>query len=231
MAFTGFTINSIVFLRELAVHNNKSWFEQNRTGYERNLLEPLKDLVTGLGDTIRKIDNHIDTAPRTDRTISRIYRDIRFSSDKSPYRTDQWISFRRSKKVWGNVPEFYFYFTPTEYQYGMGFYAALPKNMQQIRDHIALHSGEFGRIINEYTSVKNLALKGEEYKKPIKNVLPAEFRSWYIKKSFYLSREKKIDALFYSENLQEEIKEVFRSCANLYRFIVEALYGNEENMN
>ena len=137
MSFTGFTNTTIGYLKDLAANNNKEWFENNRETYEVHLLSPLRQLSTSLGIVIMSIDKEIEIAPNVNKTISRIYRDIRFSNDKSPFRTDQWLTFRRPNKQWGNVPEFYFYFTPEEYQYGMGFYAATSQNMKLIRSHLS----------------------------------------------------------------------------------------------
>ena len=82
MAFTEFTKTGIFFLKDIASNNNKEWFEQHRNTYEKYLLEPLKQLVTDLELVIKSIDNNIETAPVINKTISKIYRDTRFSSDK-----------------------------------------------------------------------------------------------------------------------------------------------------
>ena len=224
MSFNGFSPKSITFLKELAVNNNKQWFEKNRIVYEETLLSPLKQLTTALGNTIIHIDDNIDTTPQVNRTISRIYRDIRFSDDKSPYRTNAWISFKRSVKIWGNVPEFYFYFTPETYQYGMGFYSALPKNMKLIRDRMEDFPDEFKKITDWYKSQKSLVLGGEEYKKIISSNLPEDFRPWFQKRNMYLSYEKKIDDAFYNKILKDKITQAFESCADLYHFFIDSIF-------
>ncbi len=224
MAFTGFSTRSISFLKELAANNNKDWFEQNRTIYEQHILEPLKQLVTGLGSTMHSIDSEIDITPQVNRTISRIYRDTRFSMDKSPLRTEMWISFKRSKKIWGNVPEFYFYFTPEEYQYGMGYYAATSKNMEQLRQKITSVPSEFKRIIDQYNTQHRFILKGEEYKKRIPNEFPTEFQPWFQKRNLYMVCEKHIDNIFYSAELENDICKGFDLNAQLYNFLIQSLF-------
>lgn len=82
--FTGFSQNASAFLRDLAANNNKAWFEAHRQEYEEHLLEPLKALVSDLSGFMLSIDPDFMTIPAVDRTISRIYRDTRFSKDKSP---------------------------------------------------------------------------------------------------------------------------------------------------
>lgn len=226
MKFKGFTKNTISFLQELKLNNHKEWFEQNRSTYEEHLLKPLKMLATDLEPVIKSIDTKIETAPSVNKTISRIYRDTRFSNDKTPYRTDAWVSFKRPAKVWGNVPEFFMFFTPEEYQVGMGFYAATPANMEKFRQNIFLYPEKFQEIVDHYDSQDTYVLYGENYKRILPNQLPAGFQTWIQKKNLYLSRSKKIDELFFSDSLEKEIEKAFVFNADFYRFFMECLDFN-----
>jgi uncharacterized protein (TIGR02453 family) len=223
MAFPGFTKTSIGFLKSLAVNNNKEWFENNRGIYEEHLLSPLKLLSHDLGALISSIDTEIETAPNVNKTISKIYRDIRFSNDKSPFRTDQWLTFKRPNKQWGNVPEFYFYFTPEEYQYGMGYYAASSDTMKCIREHISKHADRFEKIIYTYENQEHFKLVGEDYKKAILNDLPEKFQPWFQKKSIAVSCTRRIDPEFYDKNLGQILADAFKFNAELYLFITESI--------
>ncbi len=223
MAFTGFTKAAIEFLKDLAANNNKEWFENNRSIYETHLLEPLKQLSTDLGIVINSIDPRIETAPKINITVSKIYRDTRFSNDKSPFRVDQWLTFKRSKKQWGNFPEFYFYFTPEEYQYGMGFYAATPENMGCIREHIERFPQRFKKIIETYSNPNCLKLVGKNYRKPIANGLPEEFQPWYQKKNIAVSCTKKIEQGFFAKNLGQVLADSCKFNAEFYHFITESI--------
>ena len=218
--FSGFTNTSISFLKDLAANNNKEWFEQNRSVYEKHILQPLKELTSELGLVIKSMDDKIDVTPQINRTISKIFRDTRFSKDKSPFRTDLWISFKRPVKVWGNVPEFFFYFTPEKYQSGMGFYVATSENMEKFRENIRMNPDLFKQIIDQYNSQKFFKLFGEDYKRPLPNQLSEEFQPWYQKKNLYVSSIKKIDKLFFSNRLEKEIEDAFLFHAGLYRFLI-----------
>lgn len=74
------------FFERLAVNNNKIWFEAHRDEYEELLLEPLKLLVCELADSMLALDPALITIPAADKTISRIYRDTRFSVTNRPTR-------------------------------------------------------------------------------------------------------------------------------------------------
>ncbi len=223
MAFTGFTKTAIEFLKNLAANNNKEWFENNRDTYEAHLLKPLKQLSAELGVVINNIDKEIEIAPKVNKTISKIYRDTRFSNDKSPFRTGLWLTFRRPNKLWGNVPEFYFYFTPEEYQYGMGYYAATSENMRCMREHISRDPQRFKKIIEAYENQDCFKLVGENYKKLIPNELPEEFHLWYQKKNIAVSCTKKIGQGFYAENLGQVLADAYKFNAEFYLFIIESI--------
>ena len=84
--FTGFSPAAIKFLRDLAKHNDRAWFVPRKEYYERELLEPLEAMVGDAGAAMRKAKVPLYVDPR--RRRFRVYRDIRFSRDKRPYKTN-----------------------------------------------------------------------------------------------------------------------------------------------
>jgi len=87
-AFSGFKPEAVQFLRDLAAHNDRAWFQPRKGDYERLLKEPMEELCVVLSGAFDRRDLPLDADPR--RSPFRIYRDIRFSKDKSPYKT--WVS-------------------------------------------------------------------------------------------------------------------------------------------
>ncbi len=84
--FSGFSPAGLKFLRDLAKNNDRAWFVPRKHSYEAELLQPLQALVADVSDALRKSKIPIGADPM--RSTFRIYRDIRFSSDKSPYKTN-----------------------------------------------------------------------------------------------------------------------------------------------
>src|SRR6266513_4097882 len=80
-----FTPASLAFLRGLACHNNKPWFEAHRESYENDVRAPMRALIEGLEVRLARLAPEITGDPK--RSMFRINRDIRFSKDKSPYKT------------------------------------------------------------------------------------------------------------------------------------------------
>ena len=89
--FAGFTPDSFAFFHELARNNNKPWFDLNRERYERHVTGAFRGLLVALEPFLLKLNPHFETAGKTNRNFSRINRDIRFSKDKSPYKSNYYL--------------------------------------------------------------------------------------------------------------------------------------------
>lgn len=86
------------FLVENRLHDSKAWFEAHREDYNRLVLEPLRQLVGEMAPVMLAIDPRLVVQPAVGKTISRIFRDTRFSRDKSAFREHMWISFNRESR-------------------------------------------------------------------------------------------------------------------------------------
>ena len=84
--FTGFQADALQFLADLAEHNDRAWFQARKGEFERLLKEPMEALVSALGDQFAERGIPLEADPK--RSVFRIYRDTRFSKDKSPYKTN-----------------------------------------------------------------------------------------------------------------------------------------------
>ena len=111
-SFSGFPKQSFRFFRELSANNNRPWFLDHREEYEKNVLEPGAAFVRALGTRLQTLENNIHFDTRTNGTgsIKRIHRDLRFSRDKTPYKTKLGIIFwQGNKKKKSENPVFWFH--------------------------------------------------------------------------------------------------------------------------
>lgn len=219
--FKGFSKDSIAFLKELKENNNKQWFESHKQDYENLLLTPLKNLVADVGNFMLSIDSYFEVRPAVNKTISRIYRDTRFSRDKSPYKTSLWITFKRPQKDWKDAPAYFFEISPDSYRFGMGFYSATPKTMEKFRELIDKKPKEFKKAISFYTKQNNFVLEGEKYKRIFDETKPKEIQNWYQRKNFYLVCNRKIGNTLFSKKLADDLISGFGSLANFYHFLLK----------
>ena len=221
LTFNGFSLETIKFLKEVKTRNSKEWFEQHRAEYEEHLLSPLRALVCALSGTVFGIDKRIETSPAINRAISRIYRDIRFSKDKSLFRDEAWISFKRRTGERMTIPEFYFYITPTMYEFGMGYYAADRASMDLFRTAITKKAASFRKAIAFLeASTGDFERHEDRYKRFIKNDGAKDLEDWYQLRSFCYRIRRKTDKRLYSPGLAEEITEAFTDLRPLYTFLV-----------
>jgi len=149
MAFTAQTLR---FFKQLAANNNKEWFEAHRDDYETNVREPMRELVEELDVRFARFAPEIGGDPK--RSMFRINRDIRFSKDKSPYKTNAgcWFHHRSaSRKVGSEAAEgsagFYFHLQPGKSFIGAGVWMPPRPQLTKLRDAIAEKPQAFGRMV------------------------------------------------------------------------------------
>jgi uncharacterized protein (TIGR02453 family) len=220
--FTGFSEESLDFLAQLKATNSKAWFETHRSDYERVLLEPFRSLVMELTPTILSIDPDIEVRGTVNKTISRIFRDTRFSSDKSLFRDSMWLVFKRPGTDWTvSIPGFYCELSPHAYRYGMGFYNAAPVVMEAFRRKIDSDPEGFAEVIAFMDTDARYRLEGETYKRPLPGEHSAQIDQWFQMKTFYLACNRTPDTMLFSENLADELRDGFLLTAPLYRYLAE----------
>lgn len=93
MGFSGFPRGIQGFLQELKAHNRKDWFDANKTRFDELVIEPATGLVTALRPELEGLDPPLQAEPKINGSIRRIYRDTRFSKDKTPYHTHLHLIF------------------------------------------------------------------------------------------------------------------------------------------
>ncbi len=218
--FAGFSSKTLKFLRGLKANNNKAWFQSHKADYEEYVLQPLRDLVTDLGDFMLDIDPCFEITPVINKTISRIYRDTRFSKDKSPYRSTMWFTFKNQNKDWTTlVCGYFFELSPASYRYGMGFYNAAPAIMSKFREMIDENPKEFARAISFLDKQKTFVLEGDKYKRIIDKTKPEKIQNWYQRKNVYLVCNRKIDDVLFSDKLVDDLINGFGLIAPFYHYL------------
>jgi uncharacterized protein (TIGR02453 family) len=135
MAFEGFRKPFFGFFAELAANNDKAWFEANRARYEADVKTPLIEFVLALAPKLAKIAPNFVADPK--KSLFRIHRDVRFSKDKSPYKTNAGLSFRHERGKDVHTPGYYIHLEPGGVFYGGGVWKPEPDTLTQIRDAIA----------------------------------------------------------------------------------------------
>lgn len=131
------------FLAELKAHNDRAWFTANKARYERDVREPCLEFIADVGAALRKISPHVVADPRpVGGSLFRIHRDVRFSKDKSPYKTAIGMQFRvGGRGVHG--PGFYLHLEPKACFVTGGMWMPEPDALLKVRTAIAESPAEW----------------------------------------------------------------------------------------
>ncbi|HYE83958.1 MAG TPA: DUF2461 domain-containing protein [Clostridia bacterium] len=216
--FQGFSIETVNYLKGLKENNNKQWFEENRDRYKEYLLAPMQQLVLELGPHMLSIDPLFEVSPR--KSMSRINRDVRFSNDKSPYRANMWISFKRVYLDWKEEPVYFFEIFPDYYRYGMGFYNIPKEALYTLRSMIGEKKKEFNKVHSLYKKQNTFLIEGDKYKRIINPELTEELNDWYQRKEIYFVCNRKIDSRLFSSGLVKDITDGFKLLEPMYNFFL-----------
>ena len=135
------------FLAELKDNNDREWFQANKARYEERVKAPLLAFIAGFDERLARLSAHYVADPRpVGGSLFRIYRDVRFSKDKSPYKTAAGIHFRHERGKDAHAPGYYLNLEPGECFAACGLWMPASAQAQQIRAAIdADQSGLAGR--------------------------------------------------------------------------------------
>jgi uncharacterized protein (TIGR02453 family) len=132
-----FTDASLKFLRGLAKHNDKAWFAAHRADYEAHVRQPFNQLLTDLQPDLAKVSPHFRSDPKpVGGSLFRIYRDARFSNDKSPYKSWQGARLYHERRREVAAPSFYLHLQPGQSFVGAGIWHPEADTLRRIRQFI-----------------------------------------------------------------------------------------------
>ena len=160
--FQGFPKEGLAFLRALKRNNNRPWFERRKDDYDQLVRLPMQSLISDLQAPFRSFAPEFDLNPK--RSIFRIYRDVRFSKDKLPYKTNVAAHFvLRGKPKGVSGSGYYVTIEPGEVYAGAGIYMPEADQLKKIRRAIAERSEEFLAIVTNHQFKKTFgAMEGEK---------------------------------------------------------------------
>jgi uncharacterized protein (TIGR02453 family) len=159
-----FTPDLFAFLRELAANNNRDWFTANKERYVAEVQEPALAFVEDVGHRLPEISRHFVADPRPiGGSLFRIYRDIRFAKDKTPYKTQVGIQFRHAASRDVHAPGFYLNLEPDRVFMACGSWHPDRDTLHAIRTAIVAKPKRWTGIVE---SLERFRLGGESLKRP-----------------------------------------------------------------
>ena len=168
-----FTPALFEFLAELSGNNNREWFQDNKARYERDVRDALVNFVLDFGEILPDISPHMVADPRlSGGSVFRIYRDVRFSKDKSPYKTNAGVHFRHEvgRKVHG--PGLYLHLQPGNVFAGAGLWRPDSATIGKIRSAIVEHPDRWRAIVDDAQFKSLYNLEAESLKRAPRGIDP-----------------------------------------------------------
>lgn len=155
------------FLKDLAENNRRDWFQDNKSRYEEVARGPAMELIAALAPGLAKISPHIRADPRpVGGSLFRIHRDVRFSKDKRPYKTQIGIHFRHVEAKDVHAPGYYLHLEPGASFFGCGIWHPDAKVAARIRQAIVDEPAMWKRALRAKRFASRLSLEGQSLKRP-----------------------------------------------------------------
>lgn len=207
------------FLRELKTHNNRDWFEKNRDRYEARVKDPMLRFIAGFGTPLRRISPYFEADARpTGGSMFRIYRDIRFSKDKSPYKTHAGAHFpHRHTGRDAHAPGFYLHLEPGRSIGGGGLWHPDAAALKKVRDRIIARPKEWAAVR------RRVDVEGETLKRVPAGYDPAHPFAEDLKLKDYYAMEGFSDRHVLAGDFMNRYVNVCRRTAPLMEFLTAAL--------
>ena len=214
---------ALAFLIENAIRNDREWFQANKERFRQLVIAPLEELVSRLAPAMLELDGQLVVEPRVGRTISRVYRDTRFSKDKSLYRSAMWIVFQRDKRQYPDAPGFFFDLSPSAVRFGCGYYCASPSLMQALREMILEDNPLWLRVQDAMRDQDFFEVDGDSFKRTKYPDQPPEKRAYLDRKSLCFLHSSTDYALAFSDGLADELKRAFLALEPMYELFLRAM--------
>ncbi len=148
--FSGFPTGTIKFLTELKKNNNREWFAEHKSRYEEFVVKPALALIRSLEKPLAKSAPLLKVeAKKMGGSLMRIYKDTRFSKDKTPYKTNIGIQFRHVNGKDVHAPGVYFHIEPGECFIGVGTWRPPADALKKIRDYIVENESTWSKLLRD----------------------------------------------------------------------------------
>ena len=155
------------FLRALKANNERPWFDANKARFQAEVRDPMLDFIGAFAAPLAEISPHFRADPRANGgSLFRIYRDTRFSKDKTPYKTNVGAHFRHAAGRNAHAPGFYLHLEPGMCFAGCGIWRPDRPALGKIRDAIVERPDEWTAITAARAFCETFRMAGEALKRP-----------------------------------------------------------------
>jgi uncharacterized protein (TIGR02453 family) len=213
------------FFRELAKNNKRDWFQANKSRFENDVRDPMLRFIGDLGPRLRKLSKHYVADPRpVGGSMFRIYRDIRFSADKSPYKTAAGAYFHHDagrRDI--DTPGFYLHLAPSEVFVGCGVWHPQSTTLAKMRDAIVAHPERWRRATSGREFGATCRLSGARLQRPPKGYDPNHPLIEDLKRKDFVTVTDLSEQEACAQSFMDQFVQTCAAATPFMRFVTESL--------
>jgi uncharacterized protein (TIGR02453 family) len=224
MASKYFTEASLKFLRQLDKNNNRDWFNEHKQEYEDRVRSPALDFIADMGDTIESLSPHFLAIPKkVGGSMMRPYRDVRFSKDKRPLKTNVGIQFRHFQAKDVHAPGFYLHIEPGNCFVGAGIWHPEAEPLAAVRRAIDEQSKHWLKVSRNKPFTSVFELSGDSLSNPPRGYKKDHPLIDDLKRKDFIAIAPLEDKYVIANSLKTDVAKSFKTAAPFMRFLCEAL--------
>ena len=222
--FNGFGADTVRFLEDLEDNNNRAWFQENKHRYDSDVLDPALAFIGAMGPLLARVSECFTAIPkRMGGSLMRVYRDTRFSRDKTPYKTNIGIQFRHEQGKDVHAPGYYLHIETTGCFLGAGMWHPEPAALKAIRERIAEHPDAWRKVLRSRRFKSEFTFAGNSLKRPPRGFAPDLPHLEDIKRKDFIGVSDFSIERAASAGFPEEVAERFARATPLMAFLCTAV--------
>jgi uncharacterized protein (TIGR02453 family) len=219
-----FTANTFAFLRDLRRNNDREWFKANQDRYEQKVRGPALDFIADFETPLHKISPHFIALPKkSGGSLFRIYRDVRFSKDKSPYKTHTGVQFRHEQGRDAHCPGYYLHLEPERVFIAAGIWRPDGPTLLKIRELIAADSGGWKKAVGGKRFKDTFVLEGDALKRPPRGFDADHPAIEDLKHKDFIAVAPVSEKFVSGDSFMKDITAMWRRATPLMRFLADAI--------
>ncbi len=225
MPFAGLPKDYFAFFEELKENNNKTWFEENKARFKASVQAPLLSFVEAMAPRLKKISKHVVADPRPNGgSVFRIYKDVRFSKDKKPYKEHGGVQFRHALGKDAHAPGFYVHLAPDEIFYGGGVWMPEAPVLLKIREAIRDRGGQWLKAKTSAAFDETFGVvRGESLTRPPRGFDPDHAHIEDIKRKSFFAMAEGTRKRAMTPGFVDDVADALADAKPFMKFLCEAV--------
>ena len=222
--FPGFSPKLVEFLADLRANNARPWFEENKNSYERWVREPALDFIEAFAVPLGRFAPYFAAIPKkSGGSMMRPYRDIRFSRDKTPFKTNVGIQFRHELGKDVHAPGYYFHIDPDNVFLAVGLWRPESAALANIRDSIVDSPQHWQRLVGNKKFQAHFELGGSALKRPPRGYSKEHPLIEDIKRKDFIAVGNLDHESLYDPKIVSTVETAFRAATPWMKFLCKAV--------